>query len=58
MGVPVNDVRADELLPLAAGPLRVAVPRLVRWLAPDLGDDPDLAAVVADQASQLAARAV
>lgn len=57
MGVPVNDVRAEQLLPLAAGPLRVAVSRLVRWLAPDLGDDPDLAAVLADQAGQLAAQA-
>jgi fructuronate reductase len=57
LGAQVNDVRSADLLPLANGPLRVAVPRVLRWLAPDVGDDRDLAAMVADQAGQLAALA-
>jgi fructuronate reductase len=57
LGAPVSDVRAAELLPLASGALQAAIPRLLRWLAPDLADDRDLAAMIADQASHLTAQA-
>jgi fructuronate reductase len=54
LGAPVSDVRADEIVPLAAGPLAAAVPRLIRWLDPDLGDDRGLSALVTEQAADLA----
>jgi len=57
LGTPVNDVRDADLLPLASGKLAAAVPRLLRWLAADLGDDRDLAAMVADQTRDLASMA-
>jgi fructuronate reductase len=53
LGAPVSDVRAAELVPLASGPLRAAIPRLLRWLAPDLADDRDLTALIAGQAEHL-----
>jgi fructuronate reductase len=57
LGATVSDVRAAELEPLARGPLRAAIPRLLRWLAPDLADDQDLATLIADQAEHLTAHA-
>jgi hypothetical protein len=50
----VNDARADEIVPLAQGTLREAVPRVLGRLDPDLGADADVVAQVADQAEQLA----
>jgi fructuronate reductase len=49
MGVPVTDARADQVVPLAAGSLPEAVPRVLAALDPTLADDDDLvAAVLAD----------
>ena len=56
-GAPVCDVRSADLLPLASGTLRAAIPRLLRWLAPDLADDRDLTAITTDQAEHLTAQA-
>lgn len=53
LGAPVNDARADELIPLAGGQLAVAVRRVLGWLAPELGDDRDLIDLVAEQSDQL-----
>ena len=48
LGAPVDDVRAAELVPLAAGPLPEAVRRVLDALDPALGeDDAVVAAVVA-----------
>ena len=48
-GAPVSDARADQVVPLADGPLPQAVPRVLRALDPALADDGELvAAVVAD----------
>jgi fructuronate reductase len=52
-GAPVNDVRAGEIVPLAAGPLATAVPCLLRYLDPDVGEDRQLAELVTDQCEQL-----
>ena len=52
-GAPVSDVLAGELLPLAAGPLPAAVPRLLARLDPELGADTALVALVAEQAREL-----
>ena len=49
LGAPVSDARADEVVPLAAGPLGAAVPRVLGWLDQDLGADADLIAVVIEQ---------
>ena len=54
LGAPVSDVLAEEIMPLAAGPLATAVPRLLRWLGPDFDEDRQLAALVTDQCEQLA----
>ena len=54
LGAPVSDARADEVVPLAAGPLGVAVPRVLGWLDQDLGADADVAAIVIGQSEQLA----
>jgi fructuronate reductase len=49
VGAPVVDVRADQVVPLADGPLPQAVPRVLGALDPALADDGELvAAVVAD----------
>jgi fructuronate reductase len=48
MGVPVTDARAEQIVPLAAGPLPEAVPRVLAALDPTLADDDLVAAVVAD----------
>lgn len=55
-GVPVDDVRADGLVPLASGPLAGAVPRILASLDPRLGDDAELVAAVAAEAAELAGR--
>jgi fructuronate reductase len=48
-GAPVSDARADQVVPLADGPLAQAVPRVLGALDPALADDGELvAAVVAD----------
>jgi fructuronate reductase len=49
----VSDARADEVVPLAQGPLPAAVPRVVGRLDPALGADADLVAAVVDQSEQL-----
>jgi fructuronate reductase len=53
LGAPINDARADEVVPLAQGPLADAVPRVLEQLAPGLGADDDTVAVVIDQSRQL-----
>ena len=52
-GVPVKDVRSAELQPLAAGPLRTAVPRVLASLDPSLADDVDLVAAVRCAATEV-----
>jgi fructuronate reductase len=52
-GRPVVDVRADEIVPLAAGPLPDAVRRVVTYLDPVLGADADVISAVLDAAEQL-----
>jgi fructuronate reductase len=46
VGAPVTDVRSAELRPLADGPLRTAVPRLLASLDPALADDGEFVAAV------------
>jgi fructuronate reductase len=46
VGVPVVDARADQVIPLAGGPLREAVPRVLAALDPTLADDQELVAAV------------
>ena len=53
LGAPVSDVRADDVVPLAEGPLRVGVPRVLGRLDPQLGADADVVAAVVDQSEQL-----
>jgi fructuronate reductase len=53
LGAPVNDARAHELVPLAKGPLREAVPRVLGWLEQQLSADVDVVAAVVDQSEQL-----
>ena len=55
-GVPVRDVRADELVALAAQPLRGAVPAVLGALGPDLADDAELVAAVRGRCSELSGR--
>lgn len=45
-GVPVRDVRADELRPLADRPIADAVPAVLAALSPELADDAELVAAV------------
>ncbi len=47
-GAVVNDARADEVLPLARGPLAEAAPRVLRWLDPELAADHEVVAAVID----------
>ncbi len=56
LGAPVSDVAAAQLVPLAAGPLREAVPALLRWLDPEIGADGEVCALVAAQCAELAGR--
>ena len=53
VGVPVIDARADEVIPLAAGPLREAVPRMLAALDPALADDRELVAAVTSVVKEL-----
>ena len=52
-GVPVRDVRADELRTLADPPLPVAVPAVLGALGPDLADDAELVAAVRGRCADL-----
>ena len=52
-GVPVRDVRADELRPLAARPLADAVPTVFAALDPELPDDAALVAAVRSRCADL-----
>jgi fructuronate reductase len=51
-GPPVSDVRADVLVPLAAGELAAAVPRVLGWLDPALAADPDVVSTVVEQSEE------
>ncbi|HEX5879227.1 MAG TPA: mannitol dehydrogenase family protein [Actinomycetota bacterium] len=53
VGAAVTDARADQVVPLAAGPLPEAVPRGLAALDPALADDGDLVAAVLAHADQL-----
>src|SRR6185503_8586972 len=53
LGAPVSDARADAVVPLAAGALSEAVPRVLGRLDPKLGADGDVVATVVDQCEQL-----
>jgi fructuronate reductase len=55
-GAPVDDARADAVVPLAAGALREAVPRVLAALHPALGADTDVVGSVLDLCEQLAPR--
>jgi len=57
LGAPVNDARADQVVPLAAGPLAEAVPRVLGALDPELGADKDVTSLVVEQATRLASKA-
>jgi len=57
LGAPVVDARADEVVPLADGPLPVAVRRLLTTLDPEVGADAAVVAGVVDQSEQLAEQA-
>ncbi|HET7014502.1 MAG TPA: mannitol dehydrogenase family protein [Streptosporangiaceae bacterium] len=48
LGAAVNDARADEVLPLARGPLAEAAPRVLRWLDPELAEDREVVEAVID----------
>jgi len=56
LGAPVNDARADAVVPLAAGPLAEAVPRVLGFLDPALASDEDVVAAVVAESEQLAGR--
>ena len=45
-GAPIDDARADAVVPLAAGQLREAVPRILAGLDPELGADFDAVTTV------------
>jgi fructuronate reductase len=51
-GAPINDARADEVVPLADGPLEDAVPRVLERLEPALAADGEVVAAVLDQSRQ------
>jgi fructuronate reductase len=57
LGAPVNDARADQVVPLAAGPLAEAVPKLLGALDSKLGADKDVTTLVAEQATCLTSKA-
>ncbi|MGH3342971.1 MAG: mannitol dehydrogenase family protein [Carbonactinosporaceae bacterium] len=54
-GTPVRDVNADILVPLAAGPAHLAVPRVLRTLDPALAEDAAAAAVIERQVREFEA---
>ena len=53
LGVPVRDVRADELVPLAGAPLTDAARQVLDALDPELGADTPVVTAVAEQCRQL-----
>jgi len=53
LGAPVDDARADLVVPLADGDLGEAVRRVLGWLDSELGADRDLTAAIIDQCEQL-----
>jgi fructuronate reductase len=57
LGAPISDARAEDVIPLAAGPLSEAVPRVLGRLDPALGADADVVAAVIDESESLAHRA-
>jgi fructuronate reductase len=52
-GAPVSDARADQVVPLADGPLPQAVPRVLGALDPALADDGELVTAVVAHAERL-----
>jgi len=54
LGGPLHDVRADELVPLAAGRLDDAARKVLDALDPELGADTAVVTAVADQCHELA----
>jgi fructuronate reductase len=52
-GAPIDDARADEVVPLAQGPVGEAAVRVLDRLHPDLGDDHQLGVAVAELVEQL-----
>jgi fructuronate reductase len=56
-GAPVSDAHADQVVPLADGPLPQAVPRVLGALDPALADDGELIAAVVAHVERLAAQA-
>jgi fructuronate reductase len=54
LGGAVRDVRADELVPLAAGPLAGAARKVLDALDPDIGADTAVVTAVAEQCRELA----
>ena len=52
-GGPVDDVRAEQYLPLARGPLTEATRRVLAALDPEAGADPELVTAVAAVAKEL-----
>jgi fructuronate reductase len=53
-GAPVSDAHADQVVPLADGPLPQAVPRVLGALDPALADDGELIAAVVAHVERLA----
>jgi fructuronate reductase len=53
LGARVTDARAETFVPLAAGPLAQAVPRVLDALDPSLAADGDVVAAILDQAREL-----
>jgi fructuronate reductase len=52
-GAPIDDARADEVVPLAQGPVRPATVRVLDQLHTGLGDDPRLVDAVVEVVEQL-----
>ncbi len=53
LGAAVSDVRAEEVVSLAQGPLSAAVPRILAALDPELGADADVVTIIVDQSKEL-----
>ncbi|MGN6871673.1 MAG: mannitol dehydrogenase family protein [Solirubrobacteraceae bacterium] len=53
LGAPVNDAHGDQVVPLVAGPLAEAVPRILGALDPELRADEDVIELVVEQAKRL-----
>ena len=54
LGAPVTDVRAQTVVPLAGGPLRDAVRRVLHGLDAALGEDAEVIDTVVRQCQELA----